>query len=134
MGRDHKIGQTTARGLSRRRVTPVLLMVAASVAGCPTAELPADLGDCPDDSSVTWRDVEPVLADHCTRCHSSELVTPEERQDATEGVDFDTPEAARGQSWLAWSQVTTGRMPKDGGLADEDALILWEWWSCGGPE
>lgn len=61
-------------------------------------------------------------------------MTPEDRQDATVGVDFDTPEAARAPAWLAWSQIRSERMPKDGSLDAEDALLLWEWWNCDGPE
>jgi hypothetical protein len=48
-------------------------------------------------------------------------------------VDFDTADAAAAPGWLAWSQIQRGLMPKEGELPREDALLLWEWWSCGGP-
>jgi len=110
------------------------MMAAALLAACPTEQLPADLGDCPDNSTMTWTVAEPLFAEHCAGCHSSQLITPAERQNATEGVNFDTAEGARAQDWLAWSQVRTGAMPQDGPLSPADALLLWEWWSCGGPD
>ena len=105
------------------------------LAACPMEELPSDLGECPDGSSVSWADVRPVFADNCTRCHSSELVTPDDRSDATEGFDYDSPEGARSSAWLLWSQISSGRMPKDSEFSnDDDALLVWEWLSCDGPE
>lgn len=136
MTRDQKTGPTAAlEDLIVLLSSPMLLaLIAALVAACTSDVLPTDLGDCPEDGSLTWAAAGPVLAEHCADCHSSELLTPEDRQDATEGVDFDSAEGARAQDWLAWSQIRTGRMPKDGELSTEDALLLWEWWSCGGPE
>ena len=103
--------------------------------GCPSGGLPTDLGECPDGSSVSWPDVEPVFAENCTRCHSSELVTPDARSNATEGFDFDSAEAARSSAWLVWSQISSERMPNDADFtSDDDALLVWEWLSCDGPE
>ena len=105
------------------------------LAACPSGELPSDLGECPDGSSFFWEDVQPVFAENCTRCHSSELVTPEERSNATEGFDFDSAGAAGSSAWLVWSQISSGRMPKDSEFTDDDdALRVWEWLSCDGPE
>ena len=118
-----------ARAAGRLVSLGALLFLAA----CPSAELPSDLGECPDGSSVSWEQVQPVFAENCTRCHSSELVTPQERSDATEGFDFDSAEAARSSAWLVWSQISSGRMPNDAEF-DADALLVWEWLSCDGPE
>lgn len=105
------------------------------LAACPSEELPSDLGECPDGSSVSWEEVQPVFAENCTRCHSSELVTPEERSNATEGFDFDSAEAAGSSAWLVWSQISSGRMPKDSEFDDDEgALLVWEWLSCDGPD
>ena len=99
--------------------------------GCPPKGLPTQLEECPDDS-VTWADAEPVFAEHCTRCHSSTLPDGA-RSGAPLLINFDTPEAALMQDFVAWTQITTGRMPIGATLPDEDALVIWSWLSCGGP-
>lgn len=100
--------------------------------GCPSG-LPDSLGDCADGTELTWADAGPVFAEHCADCHSSTL-SGDARQGATEGVDFDTPDAARSPAFLAWSQIWTGAMPEGDAMEDVDALLLWEWLSCDGPE
>ncbi len=121
--------------LSHARDRLVSLLGSLFLAGCPSGDLPSDLGECPDGSSVSWVDVQPVFAGNCTRCHASELVTSDERSDATEGFDYDSAEAARSSAWLVWSQISSGRMPKDAEFTTaEDALLVWEWLSCDGPE
>lgn len=125
-------GPSTGRS-GARVASPALLLAAVVGLGCPPQGLPDGLGDCPDDSSVVWASVEPILTVDCAGCHASTRETAEERQDAPEGVDFDTADAAAAPGWLAWSQIQRGLMPKEGELPREDALLLWEWWSCGGP-
>ncbi|MEZ4320840.1 MAG: hypothetical protein R3F61_25410 [Myxococcota bacterium] len=98
------------------------------------AGLPDDLGTCADGTALTWADVEPVFTPNCARCHASTLTGPD-RNGATVGVDFDAPETARNGAFLTWSQIYTEKMPKTGDLlSTDDALLIWEWLSCGGPE
>lgn len=104
-------------------------------------ELPEDLGTCPTGSTVTWTDVEPIFSANCTRCHSSTL-TGDDRNGAPEGVHFDSAADARRPTGedrdYAYERIRLGEMPDDGATAGyvptDEALLLWEWWSCQGPE
>jgi uncharacterized membrane protein len=96
--------------------------------------LPDAVGDCPDDAESSWADVEPVFAAHCTRCHDADL-EGEERSGAPEHIHFDSAEDARLNDFLTWSMVWSARMPPDrDGMSDDEAWVVWEWLSCGGPE
>ncbi len=97
-------------------------------------ELPIELGDCADGTAVGWADVESIFTASCTSCHSTTL-TGDDRNGATEFFDYDTAEAAVNNSFLTWSMIYSGQMPKDlGALPDDERWLLWEWLSCGGPE
>lgn len=96
------------------------------LAGC-------DPGDCPEDSSVAWVDVEPLFTEHCTSCHSTELEGAD-RRDAPVGYDYDTAAAARSHPNWTWAEITLGHMPPSGALADSDQELLREWLACGGPD
>jgi uncharacterized membrane protein len=97
-------------------------------------KLSIEMGDCADGTDLTWADAEVVFSDRCTECHSTTL-TGDARKGATEFIDYDTAEAAIANSFLTWSMMYSGQMPKDAGpLPDDEAWLLWEWLSCGGPE
>jgi uncharacterized membrane protein len=99
-----------------------------------TAEiLPESLGQCDADSMVVWSEVEPIFQSHCTACHASELEASD-RQGAPVGIDYDQAEHARLNSELTWQLIRTGQMPLQGTVPFEDAMMVWEWLSCGGPE
>jgi len=106
-----------------------------SDSGTTEPVLPIELGDCADGTSLTWADVEALWADGCTSCHSTAL-TGADRNGATEFFDYDTAEAAiASNSFLTWSMIYSGQMPKNTGpLPDDQRWLLWEWLSCGGPE
>lgn len=100
----------------------------------PPIEVPAELGDCPDDAAVTSADVQDVLTRECVSCHSVEL--PEgERAGAPVGVDWDTPAdlTAWNDDAYIWSRIQSGEMPIAAPLSAEDAYVFWEWFSCGSP-
>ena len=90
-------------------------------------------GECDADSMVVWSEVEPIFQSHCTACHASELEASD-RQGAPVGIDYDQAEHARLNSELTWQLIRTGQMPLQGTVPFEDAMMVWEWLSCGGPE
>ena len=96
-------------------------------------ELPDVLGQCDSDQGITWADVQPIFQANCTECHSSELSVAD-RQDAPVGVDYDTAETARLNGDLTWQMIRYGMMPLYGDIPSEDAMLIWEWLNCGGPE
>ena len=112
-----------------------MIAATALLSACPGDEgLPTALGDCPDDSVVVWADVEPIFSANCTRCHDSEL-GPGERNGAPEAVNFDNSSDAALNGFRTWTMIQMGLMPLNAApLPEEDALLIWEWLSCGGPE
>ena len=110
-------------------------MIVLLLAGCPPGdeELPATLGDCPQDSTITWTEAEPVFTTWCADCHSSALEAGS-RQGAPVAVNYDSPEDAAVNDFVTWTQIHQQRMPLTGGpVPEEQAWIVWEWLSCGGP-
>ncbi|MCB9674655.1 MAG: hypothetical protein H6737_06020 [Alphaproteobacteria bacterium] len=115
-------------------------VVGLVLAGCNGAPpdtdeegLPTELGDCASGTSLTWVDVEPIFVESCTSCHSTTLEGPL-RNSAPAAVNYDTPEVARNGAFSTWTQIRLERMPLTGGpLVEDDALVVWEWLSCGGP-
>ena len=95
--------------------------------------LPDSLGRCAPDNPVVWLDVEPVFSEHCTECHSSELEDAL-RQGAPVGIDYDTAESSRLNSDRSWQMIVTEQMPLQNPVPTEEALLVWSWLSCGGPE
>jgi hypothetical protein len=111
----------------------VLLLISALLTACgPTLE--STLGDCPDGSTVNWSAAGPVFGANCTRCHSSTL-SGSDRQAAPEGWDYDTADNAMRDPDRTWLQIYAEEMPNDAEWTDVDEkLLLWEWYSCGGPQ
>ena len=95
--------------------------------------LPESLGRCDPESPPTWADVEPLFADHCTECHSTTNESSS-RQGAPIGIDYDSAESSRLNSDLTWQMIVTERMPLKAPMPHEEALLVWDWLSCGGPE
>lgn len=112
----------------------MMLSSLLALVACGPEPLPDTLGDCPDGNLVSWADVEAIFATNCARCHSSDL-TGDDRNDAAEYVDFDSADSARVNDFLTWSMIWSEQMPPDqAGMSEEEAWIVWEWLSCGGPE
>src|SRR5690606_27152754 len=88
----------------------VALPLALATACPPDEELPAILGECPPESTLTWDDAEPLFAQYCTHCHSTELAG-DDRNGAPEGMDFNIPEPAQQGAFLVWSMLWSGQMP-----------------------
>ncbi len=104
------------------------------LAGCPAGDFPAELGDCPDGSTVTWDTVQPIFEANCNRCHSSTLVDAQ-RQAAPEGWDYDSRADAIRDPDETWTRIWTDNMPNDADFdSDVDRGVLWEWYSCDAPE
>jgi cytochrome c553 len=104
-----------------------------TLAGCPTS-VPAELGDCADGPTVTWTEAAPVFAANCTRCHSSTLTSAADRQSAPTGWDYDSADDALRNPSESWRRIYTGNMPTDADMTDADKLVVWEWYSCDGPQ
>ena len=111
---------------------PVSLLL-SSLLGC-TATAPAELGDCEDGATVTWAEAGPVFAANCTRCHSTELVSSVDRKSAPVNWDYDNASVAMRDPSESWRRIYTENMPNDAVMSEEDKLVIWEWYSCDGPE
>ena len=111
-----------------------LFLAVLLIAGCKGED---DVGmECPDDSFLTYENFgEPFMLTWCTPCHSSYLVTEEERQEATEGVNLDSYEGVQSHSdYIQIFAVETDEMPPAGGPSDEERDLLAEWIACEMPE
>ncbi len=116
------------------RAVPFLVLLSSlAVSGCPI-EVPAELGDCADGTDLTFADASVVFDQYCTECHSSELSSPQDRQSATPGWDYDTAAAAQRDPDETWRRIYTENMPNNSEMEDADKVIIWEWYSCGAPE
>jgi uncharacterized membrane protein len=113
----------------RSLVLSLILLV-----GCKGGE--ESLVECPDDSFVTYENFgEPLMLTWCTPCHSSHLSTPEERQDATDGVNLDSyDDVVKHTDLIQLFAVETDAMPPAGGPDVEERDLLAEWIACGMPE
>ena len=95
--------------------------------------LPDLLGQCETTEMVLWSDVEPVFESHCTGCHAPTL-EGDERQGAPVSIDYDQPDTARLNGELTWQLVRSGQMPVQGVVPFDEAMVIWDWLNCGGPE
>jgi mono/diheme cytochrome c family protein len=97
-------------------------------------DLPEEIGDCPEGSTVTSEDVEVVLDANCIRCHSENL-EGEARNKAPAGINWDTAErlSAFQNDEYIWGRISSGEMPADGPMTNPEALVIREWFSCGSP-
>ena len=116
----------------------VALLTLVLLTACGSGGLPASLGDCPDDSTVTWAQAGTIFSSNCVSCHSIEN-TGAERVGAKENVDYDNADVAFNSSGATpqdtWASIYADEMPPgDATLSDADALVIHEWLSCGGPE
>ena len=108
-------------------------MIALLLTGCggQTTDSAADTdGLCADAPVVTWDNFgDGFLTENCQACHAS---TTDNRNGAPETVTFDTKEEA-----MIWAddilQVVTGdapSMPPQGGISDDDRLLVTYWLTC----
>ena len=112
----------------------LLVLACAKDAPLDSADvLPDSLGRCNPDNSLNWSGVEALFGAHCTDCHSSDK-DGSQRQGAPPGIDYDTAELSRLNSDRTWQMIVTEQMPSEDPVPHEDALLIWEWLSCGGPE
>jgi hypothetical protein len=92
--------------------------------------------ECPDGSFLTYVNFgSAFFSENCTGCHSAEL-PPRMRQDAPEGVDFETLAKVRELAPLIYLRAADGYslMPPVGGPSAEDRRLLGEWLACGAPD
>ena len=112
----------------------LLVLACTNDAPLDSAEtLPDSLGRCNPDNSLIWSDVEPLFGEHCTDCHSSDK-HGSLRQGAPTGIDYNAAEFARLNSDRTWHMIVTEQMPSQDPMPYDDAFLIWEWLSCGGPE
>ncbi|MCP4868235.1 MAG: hypothetical protein GY898_05905 [Proteobacteria bacterium] len=90
--------------------------------------------DCPDATS-SYADVAGIFEEHCTRCHSSELVGGD-RNGAPDGANWDDPQAVRDTGVdTVWSRLFHNEMPLGADPVPTDQkLALYDWLSCGAPD
>ncbi|HCP47903.1 MAG TPA: hypothetical protein DIU15_17825 [Deltaproteobacteria bacterium] len=125
--------------MALRLLLPAALALSLSLAvGCgdPGEDgLPQGLGDCPEESTVVWATVQPILDENCSnRCHSS-VLDGGDRQGAPVESNYDTSAAAALNAEYTWQRIQTGQMPNDEPMSsDADALTIREWLACGAPE
>jgi hypothetical protein len=113
--------------------SPLVLLVALFAMGCASGGDTADI-DCDRDPPLTYDSWgEGFVSKHCTGCHGS-LVTGDQRNGATVGVDLDTYGnvmvfAERFEARVLdpdWPE-----MPPGGGPTEEELQMLREWLTCG---
>jgi hypothetical protein len=111
------------------RSLAVLLGVCVLV-GCDVPEeVVADA--CPDDTVLTYENFgEPYLLTWCVSCHSS-WVAEADRQDAPDGVDFDTYGGFAPYADTAAHLSMIQEMPPAGGPTADDRARFTEWVACG---
>jgi hypothetical protein len=96
--------------------------------------------ECPETSPPTYGDfAADFFADYCTRCHHSALFGAD-RNEAPEGVNFDTLEGIRAhaleidQTAAKGPAATNVEMPVDGSMPTEaERERLGQWLACGAP-
>jgi len=108
------------------------------LAGCPETAGPEN-DPCPENSLVNYENfAAPLLLTWCVPCHSSYLPA-EARQDATDGINFDTYEGVVDQLDRIYARAVQAvddggsAMPPAGGTSDEERALLSEWIGCGAP-
>lgn len=114
------------------------VLLALVLVGC-AGEAPVDTavggpeGVCAEvDGPVTWDNFgRGFTTQHCQACHNSAL--PEgERQGAPVSVSFDTQAdvLAHGSRILAVAASSEATMPPQGGVPEDDRLLLEVWLTC----
>ena len=123
--------------------TAACLGLATTVVACDEAE-----DDDGDESAVPMIDCETVtvptytnvaLLNTCTNCHSSELTTRDERQNAPTAVNYDTYDAAVLNSTQGQREVAAGTMPPSdvAGIplpTEAQKQDFYAWVQCGQPQ
>ena len=91
---------------------------------------------CPEDSFLTYENFgSAFFSEYCTGCHSAQL-PPRMRQEAPEGVDFETLDKVRAQAESIYLRAADeyDLMPPIGGPSIEARELLGEWLACGAPD
>jgi hypothetical protein len=114
------------------------ILLVTLVSACGGGGLPNALTECPDGSTVTWAQAGPIFEAQCTSCHSVDK-TGAQRSGAKEAVDYDDADLAFNSAGTtaegSWYRIYDGTMPPgDDTVPEADALIIHEWFSCGGPQ
>lgn len=103
----------------------------ALLAGCADkGGIAADTGLCADAPVLMWANFgEGFMVENCQACHAS---TSLDRNDAPEGVVFDTLDDVKAQvdRILARATGDDPTMPPQGGVDADDRLRLQIWLSC----
>ena len=92
--------------------------------------------DCPEDSFLTYANFgSAFFSEYCTGCHSAQL-PPRMRQEAPEGIDFETLDKVRAQAASIYLRAADeyDLMPPVGGPSSEARELLGEWLACGAPD
>jgi len=107
-----------------RTIIPLILLTAC---GDKTG---TDTGMCAEAPVVTWENFGAgFIVERCQPCHAS---TSPNRNDAPESVTFDNHEEVLGWTDRILARVLDAGdpMPPQGGVDDDDLLLLEIWLSC----
>ena len=90
----------------------------------------AEVGLCDDAPVVTWDNFgDGFVTENCQTCHAS---TTEDRNGAPDSVTFDTREETLSHAGSILTVVAgdTPTMPPQGGVSEDDRLLVSYWLTC----
>lgn len=111
-------------------------LLLAALAGCgaaDSAEKPVDTGFCDTVPYADWNSFgQGFLVQNCQPCHASAQT---DREGAPADVTFDTEQQARDQAARILARAApeppaAPDMPPQGGVSEEDRLLLRAWLEC----
>ena len=122
------------------RVLALAMLVACSTETVPVLG-PKTGSTCPPSSTLTYANFGQAFMDHyCTKCHSTELKTHEERMGAPVYHDFNLQEKVQDfadhidRSSAAGPDSINTSMPEDDPKPTlAERYMLGEWLACGAP-
>ncbi len=119
----------------KRRVSALLVLSSFWILGCSSPEeednLPAV--DCATVNVPRFAEVSAIAV--CTDCHHSALISPQARNNAQRGYNFDSYEGAVNYATEMVEEVYEGSMPPPTAtqLTESQKQQLYAWGLCGTP-
>lgn len=93
----------------------------------------ASVGDCPSNSDATQSAGRALIRTRCAICHSSQL-SGAQRQNAPDGVNYDTAAAIKLNLDDGWSETESKSMPEGSMLTDAEIESIRVYLACGAPD
>jgi uncharacterized membrane protein len=106
-------------------VVSVACALTALLAGCGKDPIKCE----PTSETVTYVQVKPIFDAVCTNCHSTTLVTSDERDDAPKDINFNTYADAVADGEDGAKEVIDRKMPSDDPdkITKEEACLIKAW-------